>query len=543
MVRSGALAVAIAAAVLAFSPGAQAAEPLTGRLLVTLNSSDATHMAGAVAERNGARVTLPPVDEIRLAVLRPKGALSVATLAARLRRDPAVSSVRAERKLEVNYTPNDPAFSLALSGGSPGVVEQWWAGSLDLFSGWNVSIGSNATVAVIDTGIDANHPEFAGKIKRKVDYDREPGHGGAGTDEIGHGTHVASLACAAPDNGIGIAGSGFGCKLLVAKTDLSEGSVASSIIWAVRQHADAINMSFGTDSGTRASPEIRHAVRYAFEHDAVMIAAAADEPRSDQGDPANLLQPTGTGRILNSSRSRGLTVTAATAENKRAAFAGRGSQISLAASGTYGSAEGAPGLLGAWPANETTIERGSFQPPTPPCNCRATINGDNRYARIQGTSMAAPLVSGVVAMVRQLNPDLDNRAVIRLIKRTAKRSGGWTNDLGWGMLDSGKALRAARNSDVRAPRSRVKTVKDSGTKVKLTWVGYDSGPKGVRVSKVAKYDLYRLPANGAAPVRVRRTKLEFATVTAAAGDGFYTVAIDGSGNREKAPRRPDVIVR
>jgi serine protease len=545
LLRIGGIAVAVVAVlVTAFPVAASASESqTTGRLLVTLNARGArASVVDAIAARNGARVALPPVDEIRLAVLAPVEGQSTAALAARLRADSSVVSVRPERTVKLDYVPNDPAFSLPLAGAAPGTVQEWWGAGADLFNAWNLTTGSNATVAIIDTGIDATHPEFKGKIKHKVDFDRDAGHKGAGFDEVGHGTHVASLACAAPDNGFGIAGSGRGCKLLIAKTDLTEGSIASSIVWAVRHHADAINMSFGTASGSKSSsPEMRRAVRYAFKRDAVMVAAAADEPRLEQGDPANLLQPTGTGRKLNSSRNKGLTVTAATAANQRASFAGRGSQISLAAYGSYGSAIGSPGLLGAFPANTTEIERGSFRPPIAPCGCRVTINGDNRFAQIQGTSMAAPLVAGVVAMVRGLNPDLDNRAVIKLIKRTAQRRGGWNSDLGWGILDAGKALRAAANADARAPRSKIRTAKGSGP-VKLTWAGADKGPRAVRVTGIAKYDVYRVLPDGT-KTRVKRTTRQSATVSAAAGDGFYTVAIDGAGNKEKAPKNPDVVVK
>ena len=290
-----------------------------------------------------------------------------------------------------------------------------------------------------------------------------------------------------------------------------------------------------------ASPEIERAVRYANKRGEVMVAAAADEPKLEQGDHANLLQPTGTASKLDSKRNKGLTVTAATAADTRASFAGRGSQISLASYGSYGSPIGSPGLLGAFPKNKTELERGSFEPVSPACDCRVAINGDSRFARLQGTSMAAPIVAGVAAMVGSINPGLTNAEVIRMIKVTSRRVGGWNENIGWGVLDADKAVAAAFGTDATAPRSKIKKAKGSG-RVKLTWSGKDKGPKGVLVTGVASYDLYRVPSGGAAK-RVKKgvTGLD-ATVSASAGDGFYTVAVDGAGNREKKPKKPDVLI-
>lgn len=543
MLRRGGLAAALVAVLLVIVPvAAQASDSRTGRLLVTLKAGQAnTAAVDALADRHGARLALAPVEEIRLAVLEPAEGGDLGTLTTRLRRDRAVESVRAEHRFKPHYVPNDPAFASQLAGALPGASEEWWATNAGLLDAWNLASGNGATVAIIDTGIDATHPEFKGRIKHKVDYDDNPHHKGSGYDEVGHGSHVASLACGRANNGFGIAGAGGNCKLLIAKTDLTDGSVAASIIWSVRNHADAINMSFGTDTGTTSrSPEIERAIRYAYKHDAVMVAAAADTPSVEQGDPANLLQPTGTAPKLDSSRSRGLTVTASTATDTRASFAGRGTQVSIAAPGTYGSAIGSAGLLGAFPTKTTELERGSFQPPVPSCGCRVTFGGDDRFARLQGTSMAAPIVAAIVALVRQTNPDLSNRQVIRLVKETARRSGGWDENLGWGVVNGNAALLSALDTDATAPRSRVRKATGKG-KVKLAWAGTDKGPKRVRRTGIVSYELYRV-SGGVAKRVAKNLTSDSRTVSAASGTGYYTVAIDGAGNREKKPKSPDVVV-
>ena len=176
-------------------------------------------------------------------------------------------------------------------------------------------------MAVIDTGADSGHPDLQGKIEDSIDNDAINGHGPATSDENGHGTHVASLACAAGDNAIGSVGSGLNCKLLIIKSDLGDGSIARSIVQAADRGADAINMSFGSDAGPAPQPVV-DAVEYAYSKGVILVSAADDQPREDQGYPSNILQPTGTGADL--AAGRGLAVTAANFAGTRASGAGRG---------------------------------------------------------------------------------------------------------------------------------------------------------------------------------------------------------------------------
>ena len=213
-------------------------------------------------------------------------------------------------------------------------------------------------------------------------------------------------------------------------------------------------MSFGTNPGTHPTTPILRAIDYAYRHNVVMVAAAADSPIEEQGHPANVLQPTGTGPDMG--MGKGLSVTAADFGGQRADFAGRGTQISLAAYGTYDETLGPPGIFGAFTVGTNDLDRGQLGvPPQPPCGCRATFDGDSRYAYLQGTSMAVPMVAATAALVKKLNPDLTAAAVIRLIKQTAQRpaGAGWNPDLGWGILSAGAALSVAQRLDRRPPQS------------------------------------------------------------------------------------------
>jgi serine protease len=337
------------------------------------------------------------------------------------------------------------------------------------------------------------------------------------------------------------------CRLLIIKSDFSDSSVAKSIVWAVDHGADAINMSFGTDPGPQPSQAVRGAVDYAVQHDVVLTAAAADSAIAEQGYPADLLQPTGTGPNLSS--NKGLSVTAADASDRRASFAGDGSQISVAAYGSYNAAGGGPpGIFGAFTAGPNELETGSVGlPPRPPCGCRTTFLGDNRYAYVQGTSMATPMVAATAALMRHLNPDLTSDEIVLAIKETARRPAGtgWTSDLGWGILDAGAALTRAAALDRRAPVSRVRPLPRSTTAQTITmrWTGSDPAPQGVRSSGIARYELWR-STDGARFRKLFSARGTSRHVTLRRGGRyrFYTVAVDHAGNREAAPKAADVAV-
>jgi serine protease len=278
----------------------------------------------------------------------------------------------------------------------------------------------------------------------------------------------------------------------------------------------------------------------------VVVAAAADQDTEEQGDPANIVQPNGTGADL--SRNLGLSVTAATHSDQKAAFAGRGTQISMAAYGAFDRGLGPRGLLSGWPQGEASFERGSLgPPPQPPCRCRASYRGDSRYAYLQGTSMASAIVSGVAALVRDLNPDLPGADVVRLLKETARRppGTGWTPELGWGILDARSAIEAARRLDRRPPQSQLRAPRRTRRRtITLRWTGEDTAPPGVTASGVDVFEVWRA-TRGRAPVRIARTRRSTYRVRAKRGSryAFFTIAVDRAGNREDPPGRPDATVR
>jgi serine protease len=548
-VRRLSLAVLLCAVAIAAAPTAAAhAGATTGRILVTFarapagaaHASRAAGLAHAAVRRDG-----PQVPALRLATVRPDAGTTVSAALRALRADPRVRGAVAERRFAPRVLPNDPALSLLdLSGAAPaGTPLQWTLTPEGFPTAWQYTNGAGALIAVIDTGVDATHPEFQGKIAGAIGPDGQS-TAAPPTDQDGHGTHVASIACAATGNGIGIAGAGANCRLLVVRSDLNEGSVIAGLVAAVQHGAQAINLSLGISGA--GDPELAAALHYAVDHGAVPVAAAADTPTDDQGAPASLLQPSGTGPHIR--QGLGLVVTAAKLGGTRASFAGYGSEVSLAAYGTVTDRSPAHGIVGAYPAARTQRERGGKGRRA--CHCRVTIAGDDRYAFLAGTSMATPQVTAAAGLVRTVNPALSVADVVRVLKRTARRpaGSGWTADLGWGILDAGAAVDAARRIDRLAPHTRARAhspARGSGRRVRLRvrFRGSDRAPAPLVASGIRRYEAW-VARRGRRAHRVGRTRHRSLTVRLAPGRyRLWSVAVDRAGNREARPRRADVRLR
>lgn len=171
---------------------------------------------------------------------------------------------------------------------------QWWHTQWRMDEVWQVTDGGGATVAILDSGVDADIPELAGAVLPGIDYIEPAGDGRVDRDDEngGHGTGMASLVAAGGD-GSGLVGVAPGASVLpVALPTSSEslwegggGEVIEAIRWAVDNGADVINMSFGSVgvcTGRRLD-----AIRYAISHDVVLVAAAGNTPDGPPEVPAN----------------------------------------------------------------------------------------------------------------------------------------------------------------------------------------------------------------------------------------------------------------
>jgi hypothetical protein len=184
----------------------------------------------------------------------------------RLKKIKGVVTVEPNYIVEAAITiPNDTSYA---SQYAPALIQAETA--------WDIATGSGSiTVAIIDSGIDSSHPEFAGRIVPGYDFiqdDTVP------QDECGHGTHVAGIAAAAGNNAQGIAGIAWGVKIMPIRvlSDLCGGSyadVSDALIWAVDHGAKVINVSLG---GSGSSTLMQNATYYAYTHGAAIFAAAGN---------------------------------------------------------------------------------------------------------------------------------------------------------------------------------------------------------------------------------------------------------------------------
>jgi serine protease len=536
---AGALAAA-AVAVLAVPPAHAVAPQPTQRWLAVLEQprdARSPERVQRLLDRTGVRRAGPGAPG--LGILTVRGS---ADRVARLRRDPAVSSVSREWLRELRRVPNDPAVATPEDryAVAPGTPIQWALARQSFPAAWDVTTGATARVAVLDTGIDAAHPELAGKIASAESVDA----GDPRIDTDGHGTHVSGLACAATDDGRGVAGAGWGCRLHVVKlgSDLTggipDGVIVRGLALAMAHAPHAINMSFG---GGPDSAALDAAIQAAYDRGIVLVAAASNDDDEEQGAPASQLQP---GDAANLDAGRGLVVTAADFEDTRA-DTGRGPGISLAAYGFYDETRGPPGLISAYPGGATLRDMPACNPIVTPVCARRDVGGSNAYAYLQGTSMAAPQVAALAALVGALNPRLATAEKLRIIKETARRAGGWNPELGWGIVDAGAAVDAARRVDRLAPFSRVRVVKRRGLRVRLAFRATDPGAaQGLVPSGVRRIELFgRRGRRAERRLRVLRPRRGIVIRLRRGRWRLHTRATDAAGNVEAAPGRPDDRVR
>ncbi len=275
---------------------------------------------------------------------------------------------------------------------------QWNLPTIETERGWSVERGSNEVlVAVLDTGVQTDHPDLKGQIAEGVNIvDKEA----TPEDDVGHGTHVSGIIAAATNNGQGVAGLSWYNKVMPVKVLDNSGagttySVAEGIIWATDHGAKVINMSLGN----YASAEFLHdAIRYAYDHDVVLIAASGNDNTDRPGYPAAYPEV--------------FAVAATDHDGNRASFSNYGDYIDVAAPGAS--------IASTYPGSQ--------------------------YAALSGTSMASPHVAALAALIRSTNPELNNEQVMQLMRDTSTDLGkpGKDDYFGYGQIDVARALEAAK---------------------------------------------------------------------------------------------------
>ncbi|MFC7304743.1 S8 family peptidase [Streptomyces monticola] len=283
--------------------------------------------------------------------------------------------------------------------------KQWALDSLKLPAAWDKAKGDDTVIAVVDTGADLDHPDLKGRLVDGhdfVDGDDEP------KDLNGHGTHVSGIAAAHTDNGTGIAGGAPGAKIMPVRVLGADGSgkdgdITQGIVWAANHGADVINLSLG-ESGLMArllkGGVLNQAITHAHSKGAVVVAAA--------GNDGTALQPYKVDTPV-------LVVGASDQNGKPADFSNFGAQEAVSAPGVK--------ILSTLPTYTT----------------KETVKNDSGYGELDGTSMAAPYVSAVAALLHQQDRSPDE--IMSAIRSTAKNPDELPK-LGLGNVDAQAAVNA-----------------------------------------------------------------------------------------------------
>jgi subtilisin family serine protease len=281
---------------------------------------------------------------------------------------------------------------------------QWGLDMVEVNPARAVSTGTGAVVAVVDTGVKADHQDLAGQTL--------PGHDFIENDDTpqdgnGHGTHVTGIIDALSGNGIGVESVAPGAKVLPVRVLDSDGSgdadtVAAGVDWATSHGADVINLSLGGSVPLigGSSAQFDAALDRALDRGVIVVAAAGND-----GLPV-CEQPSGQGRLL--------CVGAVDRRGNRSYFSNFGMGLGLMAPGGSGLPGNDEDILSTW--------------------------NDGAYRWVAGTSQAAPFVSGVAALL--VSKGIRGQAAVQRILATARDAGpaGPDGEYGAGIVDAARAV-------------------------------------------------------------------------------------------------------
>jgi subtilisin family serine protease len=281
--------------------------------------------------------------------------------------------------------------------------DQWALEKIKIPEAWEIEKGSeDITIAVIDTGVDYNHEDLKPRIwinkgeipNNNIDDDKngyiddvrgwnffdspddirnlgQIGGNNDPMDESGHGTNVSGIIAAIPDNSVGVAGITWGCKIMPLKAGnkfFEDDDLACAIVYAVENGARIINMSWG---GDEQSYVIRDVIQYAYDRNCVLVGAIGNDNQS------KIIYPAAYKNVI--------SVGATDSQDQKSSFSNYGTGIDIVAPGTR--------IFSTVPKNS--------------------------YSDWSGTSMATPVVSGVIALVLSKRPGLTNTEVDQILRASS----------------------------------------------------------------------------------------------------------------------------
>jgi len=333
---------------------------------------------------------IPQIDVLVVSV--PKEALRRVKSA--LSRDPIIDFVEENLEVSISAIPNDKYYGL-----------QWHLQKISAPDAWDITLGQpNVTVAVLDTGVDPNHPDLSSKLLGGYNaYDDSTNV----TDDCGHGTMVAGAVGAATNNSLGIAAIGWQTRILPIKVNnpgtgfSSYSLLAKGLTYAADKGAKVASMSWQIFNGTALTT----AAKYFVDKGGLVVAAAGNTGKyEDYVDNPYVI-----------------SVAATNSSDRLASFSSYGPYVDVSAPGD--------GIF-------TTI-----------IGTQAT-SYDYAYGYASGTSLSTPITAGLAALIFSANPSLAPKQAEQILESTAVDLGdpGYDVYYGWGRINASKALKVAAGS-------------------------------------------------------------------------------------------------
>ncbi|MDI6711669.1 MAG: S8 family serine peptidase [Anaerosomatales bacterium] len=371
--------------------------------IVSFDAARASEALAAV-EASGGRVKRMLRSGTEALVVFPKGQ-SVESVRVRVKRSSsAVRAIAPNGRLRPASIPNDPFFS-----------KQWALPAADVLGVWDITRGSpTVRVAVIDSGVYLSHPDLRANLDLANDWDFANGDATA-EEEYPHGTHVAGIVAAVADNAVGVAGAAPGVKVLPLKViDRNGIATTADFVDAVRYATDKgaciINASLGealdpaVPSDAAEIALLQEAVDYARAKGVLVVAASGNGSGPPVWYPAAC--------------DGAIAVSATTRAGDLAPYSSTGPQVDLAAPGGYAT---------SWETRENGV--------------LSTWNGGD-YAYAIGTSMAAPHVAGIAALLMSACPSATADTVRTALEASARdiAAPGLDSQTGHGLVQANAAL-------------------------------------------------------------------------------------------------------
>ena len=447
--------------------GAGAHSLVAGRILVMPRAGISEAALAKIAKEHGAGSSRR-LGNSGLRLLSLAAGTEVAT-AQRLSRHPHIKFAEVDRLVPHEMVTNDPYLG-----------SQWHVQKIGAASAWDSSLGAGVTIAILDTGVDASHPDLAGAMVAGWNvYDNNANT----ADVYGHGTKVAGAAAAMANNGQGVAGVAGGARIMPIRISDTSGmatysAMAQGLTWAADNGAKVANISYVA----AGSASVISAAQYMKSKGGLVTTSAGNYGTDAAIAPSDSL----------------IVVSATDSGDAKASWSSYGSFVAMSAPG-----------VGIY----------------------STTSGGG-YGAVSGTSFAAPVTAGVIALMMSVKPALANGTVQSLLFSTAVDLGAAGRDayFGHGRVNAAAGVTAAMNAaaslDTVAPSVSILSP-SAGTAVSGLVAIDAAAADNVGVAKV------ELWVNGSLKATDTLQPYGFSWDTSTVANGQHSLvvrAVDGAGN-------------